>query len=89
MATDTSIYSTYIQFSNFKTYIHSQYLLTQILTEASWSTLAFDYCVKNPDYYAGVIILFIFMHFIFVTVIGTLLKGIFWEIYFTVGDSID
>lgn len=86
---DDSNYNKYIQYSNFKTFIYSQYLLMQILTEASWSTIAYDYCWRNPDYYAAIVILFIFMHFVLVTAVGTLIKGIFWEIYFTVNHSID
>lgn len=86
---DNSIYNKYIQFSNFKTYIYSQYLLMQVLTEASWSTIVYDYCWRSPQHYAAIVILFVIMHFVLVTVIGTLIKGIFWEIYFTVSNSID
>jgi hypothetical protein len=64
-------------------------MLVQILVEASWSTLAYDYCARNPSLYAAIALFFVSMHFILVTVTATLIKGIFWEIYFTVGQMMD
>ena len=46
--------------------------------------IAYDHCWRNPQYYAYVMIYFCFMHIIIVYIIATLIKGIFWEVYFTV-----
>jgi len=63
--------------------------MMQILTEGGWSIIAFDYCWRNPSYYGLIVVFFIFMHLTIVTINGTLLKGIFWEIYFTVSSMMD
>jgi len=63
--------------------------MIQILTEGNWSTIAYDYSWRNPDLFGLITILFTLMHFFIVTVVGTLLKGIFWEIYFTVSEMMD
>lgn len=46
--------------------------------------VAFDHSWKNPQYYGYVMLLFCFMHIIIVYIIATLIKGIFWEVFFTV-----
>jgi MFS superfamily sulfate permease-like transporter len=58
--------------------------MVQILTEAGWSMIAFDHSWKNPQYFAYIMLLFCFMHIIIVYIIATLIKGIFWEVFFTV-----
>jgi len=75
---DKSEYRNQIQFSNFNTFLHSQYLMMQILTEGGWTYNAYDYCWRYPNYYGIIIAFFILMHMTIVTVIGTLLRGIFW-----------
>ena len=75
---DDTTYNMFIQFSNFNTFLHSQHLMMQILTEGGWSYNAYDYCWRYPSYYSLIILFFILMHMTIVTVIGTLLKGIFW-----------
>ena len=77
-------YNTYQQFSSFQTFIQSQYVMVQILTEAGWSLIAFDHCWRNPQYYGYIMVYFCLMHIIITYVIATLVKGIFWEVYFTV-----
>ena len=77
-------YHTYQQFSSFQTFIQSQYVMVQILTEAGWSLIAFDHCWRNPQYYGYIMVYFCLMHIIITYVIATLVKGIFWEVYFTV-----
>ena len=39
-------YNNFDQFSNFQTFIHSQYLLMQVLTEGSWAVNAWSYCSR-------------------------------------------
>ena len=63
--------------------------MMQILTEGAWTKVAYNYCWRNPDYYGLIVTLFMLMHFIIVYVFGTLLKGIFWEIYFAVSSILD
>ena len=63
--------------------------MMQVLTEGSWSTVAMSYAWREQDYYAYIISLFIFMHIMIVLVIGNLIKGIFWECYFTVNAMLD
>lgn len=63
--------------------------MMQVLTEGAWSKTAYNYCWKNQEYYGFIVFLFMIMHFTIVYVLGTLLKGIFWEIYFTVSGILD
>lgn len=77
-------YNSYDQFSSFRNFISSQFLMMQILVEAGWSVIAYDHCWRHPQFYALIMIFFCFMHIIIVSIISTLIKGIFWEVYFTV-----
>ena len=71
-------YNVYQQFSSFNTFIHSQYLMVQILTEAGWSMIAFDHSWRNPQYYGYIMLYFCLMHMLITYVIATLIKGVFW-----------
>lgn len=70
-------YSGNRQFSNFDTLIGSQFLLIQILVEASWSYLVFDH-IARYGYYTLIVIFFIFCHQIIVILLSSLFKGIVW-----------
>ena len=48
--------------------------------------MAYDHCWRNPQYFGYVMLFFCFMHLIIVSIISTLIKGIFWEVYFTVDE---
>lgn len=50
----------------------------QTLTEGSWSTVTMDYCWKAPNFYAAIVILMMIEHIVIITIIGTLLKGVYW-----------
>jgi hypothetical protein len=63
--------------------------MIQVLTEGGWSYVNYDYCWRYPAYYAPIVIFFILMHVTIVHITGTLIKGIFWEIYFTVSSMMD
>jgi len=63
--------------------------MMQILTEGGWSMLPFYYSWINPSMYGCIVIYFIFMHFFIVTTALNLLKGIVWEIFFTVRQLIN
>lgn len=78
------LYNQYQQFSNFQSFIHSQYIMVMVLTEAGWSQVAFDHCWRAPYYYAFIMLFFCLMHITIVYMIATLIKGIFWEVFFTV-----
>jgi hypothetical protein len=58
--------------------------MVQVLTEAGWSQVAFDLGWRNPQYYAYVMLYFILMHLVITYIIATLIRGIFWEVFFTV-----
>jgi hypothetical protein len=58
--------------------------MIQVLTEAGWSSVAFDYAKRNEDYSALVLIYFVILHMIIVLILATSIKGIFWEVYFSV-----
>ena len=84
-STDGSpLYNSYDQFASFKNFVSTQYMMIQILVEAGWSVIANDHCWRNPQYYGYIMLYFCFMHLIIVSVMSTLIKGIFWEVYFTV-----
>ena len=63
--------------------------MIQILTEGAWAKVVYDYCFYNQNLYGPIIIFFMLMHFVIVYINGTLLKGIFWEVYFTVSSVMD
>ncbi len=61
----------------------------QVLTEGGWSYVAYNYYWRYPSYYGLIVVFFIVMHVAIVHITGTLIKGIFWEIYFTVSSMMD
>lgn len=63
--------------------------MMSVLTEGQWSYVAYDYCWRYPLYYTPIVIFFILQHVAIIHVTGTLIKGIFWEIYFTVSSMMD
>jgi len=56
----------------------------QILTEAGWSSVAFDVAYRAPQYYGLILIFFSTFHVIIVLVLATLIKGIFLSTFITV-----
>ena len=46
--------------------------------------VAYDHCWRSPHYYAYTMLYFCLMHIIITYIIATLIKGIFWEVFFTV-----
>lgn len=73
-----SNYNQYQQFGNFQTFIHAQYVMVQILTEAGWSQVAYDHSWRAPQYFVYILLFFCLQHIMIVYVIATLIKGIFW-----------
>ena len=63
--------------------------MMQILTEGAWAKVVYDYCYQNQELYGLIVFYFMLMHFVIVYINATLLKGIFWEVYFTVSSCID
>ena len=51
--------------------------------------VVYDYCWHNQEYYGLIVSFFMLMHFVIVFINSTLLKGIFWEIYFTVSSMME
>jgi len=77
-------YNQYQQVGNFKNFMNGMYVMVQILTEAGWSMIAYDHCWRAPYYYAYIMLFFCLCHITIVYIIATLIKGIFWEVFFTV-----
>jgi hypothetical protein len=58
--------------------------MVQVLTEAGWSQIAYDHAWRSTDYFVLVMLFFCLMHITIVYIIATLIKGVFWEVFFTV-----
>jgi hypothetical protein len=63
----------------------TQFILVQVLTEAGWSMVCWNYVERTGTYFP-VALYFMFLHLMVVLVISALLKGLIWEVYFTVHD---
>lgn len=63
--------------------------MIQVLTEAGWSMIAFDHAGRNANNYGFVMLFFCLMHITIVYMIAALIKGIFWEVYFTVNGQLE
>lgn len=63
--------------------------MVQVLTEAGWSQVAFDHGWRNAHYYAYVMLYFILMHLVITYIVATLIRGIFWEVFFTVNATLE
>ena len=63
--------------------------MMQILTEGSWAINAWSYAYRGQGQYGLIVTLFMIMHLVIVTIMVNLLKGIFWEVYFTVSTILD
>lgn len=55
----------------------TQFIFMQVLVEAGWSLICFDY-VKRTGIYFPIILFFISLHVIIVLILAALLKGIVW-----------
>jgi len=77
-------YNIYRQVASFENFIKTQFMMVQVMTEAGWSMIAYDHCWRNPQYFGYVMVYFCIMHIIITYIIATLIKGAFWEVYFTV-----
>lgn len=77
-------YNMYRQVGNFSSLTKGMYVMVQILTEAGWSMIAYDHCWRAPFYYGYIMLFFCLCHITIVYIIATLIKGIFWEVFFTV-----
>ena len=83
---EESPYEAYGEFSNFNTFVGSQFIFVQILVEAGWSMIAYDHAYKF-GYFGITMLYFVFSHIIIVIVLSSLLKGITWEVYYTVHEE--
>ena len=82
--TDYTGYEGYREYSNFKTFLATQFYLVQVMTEAGWSTVAFDYADRSKEYFGPIMTLFAFFHVMIVLVMATLMKGIIWSAFIAV-----
>lgn len=74
---EDSPYKVYNEFSNFDTFIYSQFILVQVLVEAGWSFVAYDHAFKF-GHYGLVMLFFVICHILIVIILSSLLKGITW-----------
>lgn len=86
-ATDTP--SIYDGLSNFQGLIYTQFYLVQVLTEAGWSAVAFDYANRAGSSWALALVFFVFCHMIIVLVLAAVLKGTIWFVFLTVAQQLD
>lgn len=74
---ELSPYNNYFEFSNFKTLLGAQFIFVQVLTEAGWSMVAFDYAFRYGAY-ALTMIFFVLCHQIICIILTSLMKGVTW-----------
>ena len=80
----SSTYGMYDKFSHFRDFVGTQLVMFQILTEAGWSMIAFDYSSRSPDKYGLIMIMFCSFHIIVTLILATLIKGMVWSAYLAV-----
>lgn len=83
---ENSPYDNYDQFSNFRTFIGTQFIFVQVLVEAGWSMVAYDHAFKF-GYFGLTMLFFVLSHSIIVIVLSSLMKGITWQVYYTVHEE--
>ena len=76
-------YGMYNEFSNFNTFMNTQLVMFQVLTEAGWSMIAFDYASRSSSY-GLVMAMFCSFHIVITLVLAPLIKGMVWSAYLTV-----
>lgn len=85
----TTAYNFYDPVGHFRSFLYTQFVMIQVLTEAGWSMIAFDHAGRNANNYGFVMLFFCLMHITIVYMIAALIKGIFWEVYFTVNGQLE
>ena len=81
--------SVYDSLSNFQELINTQYYLVQVLTEAGWSAVAFDYANRAGQQWFFAMLFFVLCHIVVVLVLAAVLKGIIWFVFITVTQLLD
>ncbi len=74
----------YDEFSHFRTFFGTQLIMFQVLTEAGWSMIAFDYCSRVPEFYGPIMITFASFHIIITLILAALMKGMIWSAFVAV-----
>ena len=86
---NTASPSTYDSLSNFKEFINTQFYLVQVLTEAGWSAVAYDYANRAGSTWCLSLLFFVLCHAVVVLVLAAVLKGIIWFVFLTVAQQLD
>lgn len=81
--------SIYDSLSNFKDLLNTQFYLVQVLTEAGWSAVAYDFAGRAGQAWGFALLFFVFCHIIVVLVLAAVLKGIIWFVFITVTQLLD
>lgn len=77
-------YGMYDEFSHFRSFIGTQLVMFQVLTEAGWSMIAFDYSSRMPDKYGLVMVMFASFHIVITLILATLMKGMIWSAFMAI-----
>lgn len=85
----SSTFGVYNEFSNFSSFLSTQLVMFQLLTEAGWSMIAFDYSSRMPDKYGLVMVMFCSFHIIITLILATLIKGMVWSAFLAVSKQYD
>lgn len=78
MGPKESPYSMYDEIGNFDSFLYSQFFLVQVLIDAGWSVVAYDYCYRYPLPVWFTMIFFTITHFSITLILSSLIKGVTW-----------
>ena len=85
----SSTASIYDPLSNFTSLLYTQFYLVQVLCEAGWSAVAYDYAARAGTHWVLTLLFFVLCHAIVVLVLAAVLKGIIWFVFLTVAQQLD
>lgn len=61
-------------------------MFVQVLTEAGWSLVAYDHAYRYGTF-ALTMLFFVLCHEIIVIILTSLLKGITWEVFYSIAEE--
>lgn len=78
MGPKESPYSLYDEIGNFNSFLYSQFFLVQVIVDAGWSVVAYDYSYRYPLPVWFTLFFFVFTHLNLNLILGSLIKGVTW-----------
>lgn len=76
-------YSLYDNYSSFRSLIESQLVIVQVMIEAGWSPIVFDYAYRYGNHML-VFLFFVVIHIVIVIILVSLMKGLVSDLYETI-----